>query len=153
MTIEEQKDFENILKSYLDDPAVRRMEDYCAHGTKTVYSHCEDVAKAAFLFNRRLHLKADEKVLLTGALLHDYYLYDWHQASIRTSLFKMHGFTHPFTARDNARRDFGINDEVAKVISCHMWPLTFRSFPSSKEALIVCLVDKYCALRETLKRW
>ena len=34
----------------------------------------------------------------------------------------------------------------------HMWPLTFRHVPTCREAVIVCLADKYCAIVESMFR-
>ena len=31
-----------------------------------------------------------------------------------------------------------------------MWPLTFRHVPRCREAVIVCLADKYCAMVESM---
>ena len=31
-----------------------------------------------------------------------------------------------------------------------MWPLTFRHIPTCREAVIVCLADKYCAVLESM---
>jgi uncharacterized protein len=31
-----------------------------------------------------------------------------------------------------------------------MWPLTFRHVPTCREAVIVCLADKYCAVVESM---
>lgn len=31
-----------------------------------------------------------------------------------------------------------------------MWPLTFRHIPTCREAVIVCLADKYCAIVESM---
>ena len=33
-----------------------------------------------------------------------------------------------------------------------MWPLTFRHVPTCREAVIVCLADKYCAVVESMFR-
>ena len=33
-----------------------------------------------------------------------------------------------------------------------MWPLTFRHIPTCREAVIVCLADKYCAIVESMFR-
>ena len=33
-----------------------------------------------------------------------------------------------------------------------MWPLTFRHVPTCREAFIVCLADKYCAVVESMFR-
>ena len=34
-----------------------------------------------------------------------------------------------------------------------MWPLTLFHMPTSKEALIVTIADKYCAINETLGQY
>ena len=31
-----------------------------------------------------------------------------------------------------------------------MWPLTLRHVPKCREAIIVCLADKYCAIVESM---
>mgnify|MGYP000786537243 FL=1 len=45
---------------------------------------------------------------------------------------------------------FGITKKEQSIISSHMWPLTFRHVPSCREAIIVCLADKYCAVVESM---
>ena len=85
--------------------------------------------------------------------LHDFYLYDWHKKGtfhgIRR-LFEMHGFSHPGRACVNAEQVFHITKKEQSIISSHMWPLTFRHVPSCREAIIVCLADKYCAVVESM---
>ena len=85
--------------------------------------------------------------------LHDFYLYDWHKKGtfhgIRR-LFEMHGFSHPGCACVNAEKVFHITKKEQSIISSHMWPLTFRHVPSCREAIIVCLADKYCAVVESM---
>lgn len=96
---------------------------------------------------------ADETSLAVGAFLHDFYLYDWHKKGtfhgIRR-LFEMHGFSHPSRACVNAEKVFHITKKEQSIISSHMWPLTFRHVPSCREAIIVCLADKYCAVVESM---
>ncbi|MDO4941190.1 MAG: HD domain-containing protein [Erysipelotrichaceae bacterium] len=140
------------LASLLNDEKVLKMKDFVQHGNISTYEHCLSVTNTALHLAGKLKMKVDEDVLVKAGMLHDYYLYDWHNASIRKPLFKMHGYTHPDIACENAKRDFKIDDKVGAAIKSHMWPLTLRSVPSSKEAWLICLADKVCALKETVKR-
>ena len=81
-----------------------------------------------------------------GGLLHDLFLYDWHKPNPYPGL---HGFTHPKTALQNARKYFVLTDMEEDIIRTHMWPLTFRSFPRYAESFVVSCADKICALFET----
>ena len=106
-----------------------------------------DVARHSFFFAKRFRLRVDEAALVRGAFLHDYYLYDWHDHGDH-----LHGYHHPDIAASNACRDFDLSDKEAGIIRSHMWPLTLTKVPTSKEAAVVCFVDKVCSLRETLNR-
>ncbi len=151
-TPEESVRFADLSKKLCDDKDFCRMKEYVAHGSINVYQHSINVAKLAYLLKSRMKLKTDDRVLVEGALLHDFYLYDWHDAEIGLSFSKLHGYTHPFTACKNAISYYGIDDSTQEVIRCHMWPLTLRSLPRSKEAILVCIADKVCALKETILR-
>lgn len=119
---------------------------YMQHGSTTIFEHSVHVAYTSLQMKRKLHIKADETSLVRGALLHDYFLYDWHIKGDRRSL---HGFAHPQKALENAREDFALNAIEENIIARHMFPLTLLP-PTCREAWIVCLTDKYCALGETL---
>lgn len=149
---EDYRFIKNELNEYLNHPEVQKMKGYVAHGRKTLYSHCLSVVITAYKINRQFKLNANEHTLLVGALLHDLYLYDWHDYPLNWNIFKMHGFTHPEAARKNAERIFNVDEDIQNVIKSHMWPLTLRSYPKSREAAIVCLADKLVATRETLRR-
>lgn len=148
----EELRFSQLAESIIFHPEYQKMKKLRAHGKKTVFEHSMDVARLSFKLNCSLKLNIDEKELITGALLHDFYLYDWHKARSNVPLFKMHGFTHPFTACKNAVRIFGINERTQNIIRSHMWPLTLRTVPSNKAAWLVCVCDKAVATMETVKR-
>ena len=131
-----------------NDGRVRQMRRFTAHGKVSTYDHCCSVASLSSRINRVLKLHADEETLLKGALLHDYYLYDWHEEG--DGSHKLHGFKHAGTAARNARRDFGIDARTEHVIRSHMWPLNVSRIPHSREAWVVCVADKCVSLRETL---
>ena len=125
-----------------------QMRGFTQHGGITTFDHCENVARTSCRLNRALRLRADERVLLTGALLHDFFLYDWHQKD--DGSHRLHGFSHAERARKNAVREFDVDERVQHVIASHMWPLNLTRLPRTREAWIVCMADKYCAVREFL---
>lgn len=139
------KNFEELTKNMINDPKILRMKQYTQHGRVNTYEHSLDVAKTCLRLSRGLHLKVREEELVRGAMLHDYFLYDWHHHD-----GKWHGLTHPEEAVRNAKRDFDLTETEADIIKCHMWPLTLRSVPRSREAVLVCISDKICSLKETL---
>ena len=103
------------------------------------------MAGASLKLAEFFHLKVNEKALIRGALLHDYFLYDWH---IKGKGHHFHGFTHPATALRNAEKEYNLGDIERNIISRHMFPLTIVP-PMCREAWLVCLADKYCAVKET----
>lgn len=115
------------------------------HGTKSVHSHCYDVAKQSLWFNRKFKLNCQEKDLIRGALLHDYFLYDWHEKNHG----KSHGFYHPGIALENAGKEYQLSPREKDIIKKHMWPMTLIP-PLCREAWVVTAADKYCSLLETL---
>lgn len=146
----EKKEFDRLINSMVNNPKVKEMQDYIAHGHISVFHHSLTVAETAFWLDKRLHLKANDEELMKCAMLHDFYLYDWHKAKIKGNLFQLHGFTHPETACQNAIKYFDINKKTQQAIKSHMWPLNLKEYPKSKEAWILCLADKICATEETL---
>lgn len=136
-----------ILAPYLHDPRVLRMKKYIQHGRITTYEHSLAVAFKCFEIVRDLRLRVDLHALLVAALLHDFYLYDWHE---KDASHKWNGYHHAERARDNAARYFGVSDEVGGMIYSHMWPLNLTHTPKSKEAWVLTLADKLCSAKETL---
>ena len=75
LTKEDRQKIHQILKQYQEDSKVQSMHGFVQHGRTSTYEHCMNVVKLSFWINKHLHLSANERALLTGALLHDFYLY------------------------------------------------------------------------------
>ena len=144
----EDRIIDHLLKDIKDHERVREMKKYKQHGRITTYDHCENVAKLCYRINRRLHLNADEKVLVKAGMLHDFFLYDWHKDEDGTHPW--HGYHHADKALENADRYFDMDDREKSAIWSHMWPLNITRLPRSKEAWIVCVADKMISCVETL---
>ncbi len=139
-----------ILHKLQSDKNVQKMRKYIQHGSVSTYEHCENVARLSYEIDRLFSLHSDLEVLLTGAMLHDFYLYDWHEEG--DGSHHLHGFKHAKTACENAKKHFNIDKKTSDVIYCHMWPLNPERIPRSKEAWIVCIADKYISLQESVFR-
>lgn len=141
--MEKTKAFQEIAGS----KKYQRTRELRQHGSVTVFEHSLYVAETSLKISKKLHLKVDEESMVKVALLHDYFLYDWHDKNHP----KMHGFRHASFAADNAMRDFGLTKKEYKAIKTHMFPLNITRIPTSREAFILTLADKYCAASETIK--
>lgn len=148
LTQQEQLYFATCAREILASDAVQSMRDFVQHGQISCLDHSLAVAYYSYWLCRRLHLRMDWRSLIRGALLHDFFLYDWHTAGLKHGL---HGFTHPRTALRNARRHFPLNRREEDIIENHMWPLTIHRLPRCRETLAICVVDKWRSLAETFR--
>ncbi|ANE23257.1 hypothetical protein AAY81_09275 [Denitrobacterium detoxificans] len=144
LSADEIRELDALLEPLYADEQVQSMNDFVQHGAVSTYAHCRNVTDASFWINRHLGFHADEPTLVTAALLHDFYLYDWHGSGWR------HSYRHPLCASRNAQARFGISERTASAIESHMWPIGITRPPRTREALVLCIADKYCALLETL---
>jgi len=145
LTFAKSNYFQNCLQEVSNSDRALQMQQYVQHGNTSTYAHCQRVAIFSYRISQFLNLKVDNKSLIRGAFLHDYYLYDWH---VKNFDHRLHGFNHPNVALKNAQEDFYLNDIEKNIIYSHMWPLTFRRLPRCTEALLVCIADKLCSLGE-----
>ena len=134
----------DILKS----PGLQIAKENMQHGSVSVFEHSVCVALVCLWLVHRLHLKVNQRALVRGALLHDYFLYDWH---VPAKWHRLHGFHHAARACRNAKRDFSLNAVEENMIRAHMFPLGIV-VPRYRESWILWTADKICALRETLRR-
>ena len=136
----------NTISPYLKNESVQKMKDYMQHGHVSTFQHSINVVVISYMIAKIWNWKVDLSVLLVGALLHDFYLYDYHTGRIRDN--GIHGFIHPVTAKENAIEHFELTGKELNVIESHMFPLTITKWPRCKEAIIVSIADKYCAIKE-----
>ena len=126
------------------------MKNYMQHGRVSVLEHSLRVAETSLRMSeslKKLGINLNEKELVRGALLHDYFLYDWHEKS---DWHRLHGFSHAERALKNASRDFDLTYREKEIIRCHMFPLNITKVPTVKEAWVVTMADKYVSLIETI---
>ena len=137
----------------LTNPEVLKSRDCIQHGSISVYTHCVMVTRYALLLARRFGIRCNLRTLVRGALLHDFFMYDWHWKKMPDEVKRkgLHGFTHPGTAAANAKKYFNVSRKVYDVINSHMWPLTLTRMPKSIEGWLLCVADKYCSTLETLR--
>ena len=144
----DEKLIENEIKYLLANSRFIETKLYIQHGSTTVFNHCINVACMSLYiadFMKKKNIQVNRKSLVRGALLHDYFLYDWH---IPDKTHRLHGFTHPAKALENAKKDLMLNAIEKDIILRHMFPLTILP-PMKRESWIVTLSDKICSFMET----
>ena len=135
-------------KDILDSKSIQIQKQCLQHGKRTVFEHSLAVALMCLTINEFLHLKLNERRLIRGALLHDYFLYDRH---VKDKSHRLHGFRHPYFALENARKEYELDPVLEDMIVKHMFPL-IPVPPKYKESWVLCIADKICASKETILR-
>ena len=150
--IDEDDDLEYLINLYgrdiLSSPGMQSEKTFRQHGRMSVYEHSLAVARMCLRIAKHFPGEVDIRSLVRGALLHDYFLYDWH---IPDESHKWHGVTHAGDALKKAMRDFELNEIEQDMIRKHMFPLNPVP-PKYRESWILCVADKICASKETIKR-
>lgn len=142
------REFELIINDLINNETVQKMKNFRQHYETSCFEHCKMVAYYCYVICKKYNL--DYVSATRAAMLHDLFLYDWR---LREDGRKgLHAFTHPKTALENASKLFNLNEKEQDIILKHMWPVTIR-LPKYKESYIITLVDKYCALQESIKAY
>lgn len=141
------REIEKAGNDILKSKNFQKTKGYIQHGNVTVSMHSQDVAKYSLFISEKLHINCQKEELIRGALLHDYFLYDWHSENHK-EICRLHGFYHPGIALKNAKKEYYLTPREQDIIKKHMWPLTIVP-PMCREAWIVSLADKWCSLLET----
>ncbi|MDK2898973.1 MAG: uncharacterized protein PWQ10_160 [Patescibacteria group bacterium] len=142
---------EVVIDEYMDcicdlvsEEVLWSMSDLPQHADVSCLNHCFNVSFVSYLICKRLGF--DYRSAARGGLLHDFFLYNWHETGIKN----IHAVKHPRIALNNAKKYFILNKKEEAIIKKHMWPITI--FPSlHKEVYVIMLVDKGCALMEVFR--
>lgn len=137
-----------IMKPYIYDileyDKYLKIKEIIHHYNSSIFDHCVDVAYSSYVITKSLGL--DYKSTVRGAMLHDFFLYNWRTHIPEEGL---HGFVHPLIAYRNAKEKFDLNKKETDIILKHMFPLTIKP-PKYIESIVVCLSDKICATVEVV---
>ena len=144
------RDITELIKEYgkdiLESDNMEILKKCVQHGNVSVYEHSLKVAYISLKISKLLNINVDEKSLVRGALLHDYFLYDWHDSNADN---KLHAWKHASRAYENARSEFSLNKIEKDIITKHMFPINIIP-PKYMESFIVTIADKISATRETI---
>ena len=150
--MKDTKSFEDIANEIEEKTDYEQMKQYKQHKTN-LYNHCHRVSRISY--NLAIKLNWDYESVTRGALLHDYYLYDWEKEGrknkkkvCKKEFCKKHGFTHPKIAYDKAKEKVELNEIEEDIILHHMFPLTITTPPKTKEGWLVNIVDTAVAIYE-----
>lgn len=144
----DMREFEEIIRDITNNETVQKMKNYKQHYETTCFDHCKMVSYYSYLLCKKYNL--DYISAARAGMLHDLFLYNWR---LREDGRKgLHAFTHPAVALENASKLFHLNEKEQDIILKHMWPVTIK-LPKYKESYIITLVDKYCAIQESIKAY
>ena len=88
------------LKELKENGQIEKEKHFFQHGMTTVFDHSVQVASTSLVFSQIIPVHVNKHALVRGALLHDYFLYDWHK---KDDGHRWHGFRHGKTAARNQR--------------------------------------------------
>jgi len=124
-------------------PEVQGLKEFEQHLEINRLQHIISVAYLSYYMSKKLSL--NWRIAARGGILHDLFYYDWREDDWS---HRPHGYLHPGFALRNARELCGpLDKKTENIIIRHMWPLTPIP-PKYKEAFIVSMADKYCAVKE-----
>ncbi|MFI3249589.1 MAG: HD domain-containing protein [Eubacteriales bacterium] len=135
------QEFNQLITDILSVDEVQNMNNLKQHTKKcTLLEHSIYTAYLTYRVCDRFGLACEEAV--RGAVLHDFRLDDDPE---KKSL-RFHGLY----SEETASHYFNLTSKEKNIIAAHMWPFNFKICPKSKEAMVVCVVDTYCAAIEKL---
>lgn len=139
---------EDIDPEYLEDvwhiltsKEFLQLSRYVHHRWTTRLMHSINVSYVSWLIARKFG--CDARAAARAGLLHDFCPYDFKK---KTPTGESQAFYHPKAAAKNSQELFEISDREKDAILAHMFPL--GPLPRNKEAWIITLADKICAVTE-----
>lgn len=140
-----EKEFYRLIRDIVKTTEFMGMKNYRHHIKGSVYQHSVKVAYLCYRHHRRFGTRIDLRELVRGALLHDFYLYDWHEMLPGR---RLHLFTHPKCALVNALSRYpDLSKNERDMIRYHMFPVLPLP-PRTKAGWIICFYDKVAAMSD-----
>lgn len=134
-----------LAEDILTSDTFKQMKNFSHHGKTSTLEHSINVAEGCLAYVDKHHINCDRRSLVVGCLLHDLFLYDYHEK--RKRFVHWHAFRHPKIALKNAEENYQLTDLEREIIKKHMWPITIIP-PTKKEAWVIVWQDKVCAIKE-----
>ena len=144
------EEYKNIVESIMSNEEFVSSMDNIRHHDSTRLNHMLKVSYKSYKIAKML--KLDYAEVARAGLLHDYYLYDWHD---RKPEHRFHGFMHPKRALKNALEKYpDLTENEKDMIVRHMFPLTVIP-PKTKAGWLICFYDKVAAISDYFgkNRW
>jgi len=144
---ERDPEFTKLSKKIIKHPEYQKLKKI-HHHEHSIYEHSLHIAWLSYKIGKYInnYVKINIPDLTRGALLHDFFLYNWRTEKPASG--KLHAFEHPKEALNNSIKYFSpISDIEKDIILKHMWPLGIIP-PSYIETFIVLVVDKIVASKE-----
>lgn len=139
---------DEIPSSFLDevhhiyvDKEFLSLSKYVHHNWTNRLMHSINVSYLSWVLAKKLG--CDESVAAKAGLLHDFCPYDFKKT---TPTGESQAYYHPKAAAQNSVQKFDITQREWDAIVSHMFPL--GPIPRNKEAWIITIADKICAVME-----
>lgn len=134
-----------VNEDLLKNEYVLSMKGYNHHGNISTHFHSVYVAYTVMKICNFVKVRNIEEIVRV-ALLHDFYLYDWHIEKHE----QLHAWYHPKQSVKNIEKYnlIHLNKKQKDMILSHMFPLALP--PVSVGGWILIIADKHCASHEFL---
>jgi uncharacterized protein len=137
------QEFYDLISDILCSNEFRQMKHHRHHVKSNARDHSIKVAFLCYLYHKKFSPDFELREFVRGALLHDYYLYDWHD---RTPATRHHVIAHPRRALRNAKQKYPeLSDMQRDMILHHMFPLTPMP-PTTRAGWLLWFYDKVAAI-------
>lgn len=145
---QDDHEYQSIVRDILNNHEFQKLRDF-KHHNASILEHVKLVSYLSYSLCKRFGI--DHVSAARGALLHDFFLYDWRKGQRNNGKkARWHATRHPKIALEMSQKNFSLNEKEKDIIEKHMWPITVR-LPKYKESLVVGFVDKFVASKEFLK--
>lgn len=133
------------MRDVLNSPSIQRLDNFNQHMGTTRLSHSINVSYKSYRVAKLFGW--DYRAVARAGLMHDMFYYNFKETDYSA---REHCRIHPQIAYRNAKRNFSLTKLEGDIIKSHMWLATWTR-PRHKEAYLVTMVDKYCAMAEFFK--